>query len=393
VVPRLDSPKAFAAVLQLFLFNGLVVGVYAGSLPTLKVRHGMLDWQLSVLFIVVGVGSITAMQTCGRLSDRVGVRPVALAAMVPQVLAPVALALSPNYGALLASGFVLGLGNGGLDVTMNALAVHVEKARPKPVMSFFHGMWSVGNLGGAGLIVAVAWLSGWAATRTMVFSMAAIAVVGAAVAVSAWRITPQTAPVEHVAADGTKAPIPRAAYLLGLMAIAFGVGEGTGSDWSGVHVKEVAGVGPDVAALGVVAMAACMVLIRVCGDLLVTRFGRRAVVRFGGVCAVTGYLVVSLVSPLPLLLVGWALVGLGMGVVAPQVYGVAGHMAGGRGLAVVVTFGYATFLASPAVIGALVTAIGVQRTMLVPGALMLGLVALAGVLPKPEDDPALHHGS
>jgi MFS family permease len=73
-----------------------------------------------------------------------------------------------------------------------------------------------------------------------------------------------------------------------------------------------------------------MVLIRLLGDLLVARFGRRTVVRFGGLCAAIGYGTVTLVGGLPLLLVGWALVGLGVGMIAPQVDAVAGHIGGGR---------------------------------------------------------------
>ena len=139
------------------------------------------------------------------------------------------------------------------------------------------------------------------------------------------------------------------------MALAFGLSEGTATDWSALHVTEVAQVDSTTGSLGLVAVSGFMVLIRLLGDRLVARFGRRAVVRFGGICAAVGYGTVTLVSGLPLLLVGWALVGLGVGMIAPQVYAVAGHIGGGRVLAVVVTFGYAAFLAGPAVVGFLVT--------------------------------------
>lgn len=384
----LSSRGSFFSVVQLFWFNGFAMGAYAGSLATIQARAQLAPWQLSTMFVVTGIGAIAAMQTGGRLADRLGARPVALAAVVPQLLAPLAVAAAGGFEWLLPACLLFGLGNGGLDISMNALAIHVEKARPRPVMSFFHGMWSVGNLMGAGLTVATAFLTGWDPVATMTFVLVAAGAAGIAVLASALALTPQTPPVVHTTETGQKAPLPRMAYLLGLMAIAFGLGEGTATDWSGIHVKAVTGVDSSTAALGVTAMTACMVVIRILGDRLVARFGRRAVVRAGGVVAVAGYLTTALATPLPLVLVGWGLVGAGMAVVAPQVYSVAGHLAGGRGLAVVVTFGYATFLAAPAAVGAVVTAVGVQHTMFLPACLLVGLVVLARVLPRPEDDPA-----
>ena len=153
-------------------------------------------------------------------------------------------------------------------------------------------------------------------------------------------------------------------------------------------LRDVARVDPTTGALGLIAVSGFMVVIRLLGDRLVGRFGRRAVVRFGGACAALGYLAVTLVSSLPLLVLGWCLVGFGVGMIAPQVYAVAGHLGGGRVLAVVVTFGYAAFLAGPAVVGFLVSHLGLHHTMAVPAVLCAGIVGLAAIMPKSDDDLA-----
>ena len=198
------------------------------------------------------------------------------------------------------------------------------------------------------------------------------------------RITPEAAVVDHKV-DGVRTRIPRAAWMLGAMALAFGLSEGTAVDWSSLHVTDVARVDPTTGALGLVAVSGFMVVIRLLGDRLVARFGRRAVVRFGGTCAALGYLTVTLVSNLPLLIAGWALVGFGVGMIAPQVYAVAGHMGGGRVLAVVVTFGYAAFLIGPAVVGFLVDQLGIHHAMAVPAVLCAGIIALAATMPRTDD--------
>ena len=207
-----------------------------------------------------------------------------------------------------------------------------------------------------------------------------------AVLVVLLRITPQAAVVAHTV-DGVRTAIPRAAWLLGVMALGFGLSEGTAVDWSSLHVTDVAQVDTDTGSLGLVAVSGFMVLIRLLGDRLVTRFGRRAVVRFGGVIAALGYFTVTLVDSLPLLVVGWALVGFGVGMIAPQVYAVAGHLGGGRVLAVVVTFGYAAFLIGPAMVGFLVSQLGIQHAMVVPALLCAGIVALAATMPKQRRRP------
>ena len=63
---------------------------------------------------------------------------------------------STSLVALYVGAIALGIGNGAIDVAMNAIGVQVEKKRVRPIMSFFHGTWSIGNMLGALLLVLIA---------------------------------------------------------------------------------------------------------------------------------------------------------------------------------------------------------------------------------------------
>lgn len=374
----LSTRTSAGAVVNLFAYNGLVIGVYAASLAALRERLGLDTSWIAGLLVAAGVSAIAAMQVGGRLTDRIGARRIALTCLPLLFTGLLLFGFAGSIPMLLAGGVLLGLGNGGIDVAMNAIGVQVEATRPKPIMSFFHGMWSVGNFGGAALVLLASLV--WPATPVQAAVLTA-SVVGLVSTFVAVRFTPETAVVDHADTDGDRTPIPRWVYLLGLMAIAFGLGEGTAMDWSGLHVTEVAGIPAAQGSVAVTVVAGFMVAIRLLGDALVARFGRRAVVRFGGGCAAIGYFITALTTGLPVLLIGWALVGFGIGMIAPQVYAVAGHAGGGRGLAVVVTFGYATFLCGPAVIGFVASVVGLQHTMLLPAVLLAALPLLARVMP------------
>src|SRR5215204_3630343 len=339
---RLASTKSVIAVALLFAVNGLIIGGYGGALPSIRERLEIDATYIAIMLFTAGLAAIAAMQVGGRLSDSIGARQISLAGLPLLIAAAITFAFATTFPVAVVGAVLLGLGNGTMDVAMNAVGVQVEGARKRPIMSSFHALWSVGGFVGAGSVLLMATLlslTGAAIVMPLMLFLSALAVVAFVVA---YKITPTTALVQHKV-DGVRTRIPSIAWLLAIMALAFGLSEGTATDWSALHVTEVAQVDSTTGSLGIVAVSG-WVLIRLFGDRLVARFGRRAVVRSGGICAAIGYGTVTLVSGLPLLLVGWALVGLGVGMIAPQVYAVAGHIGGGRVLAVVVTFGYAAFL-------------------------------------------------
>ncbi len=373
------------AVTLLFLVNGMLLGGYAGALPSLRDKLGIDANSIAVLLFCAGAAAIASMQIGGRLADAIGARTVTLVALPLLIAGASVTALATTFQVALVGVVLIGLGNGSLDVAMNAIGVQVEAARRRPIMSFFHAMWSVGNFIGAATVLLLATalgMTGGSIVTPLLITLSVIATLALGVLI---KITPVAAVVEHKV-GGVRTAIPRAAWILGIMALGFGLSEGTATDWSAIHVTDVAQVDSTTGSLGLVAVSGSMVAIRLIGDRLVSRFGRRAVVRFGGACAAVGYLAVSFVTGLPLLLVGWALVGFGVGMIAPQVYAVAGHLGGGRVLAVVVTFGYAAFLMGPAVIGFLVDQVGIQRAMIVPALLCVAIVTLARTMPKQDAD-------
>lgn len=382
---RLARTQSVVAVALLFALNGLIIGGYGGALPSIRDRLDIGATQIAILLFIAGLAGIVAMQIAGRLCDAIGARQVALAGLPMLALAAVIFAFASSHPVAVAGAVLLGAGNGTIDVAMNAIGVQVESARKRPIMSTFHALWSVGGFVGAGSVIVMATaldLKSAAIVMPLLLVLAAVVFIGFVIAL---KITPPTAVIQH-SKDGVKTKIPSIAWLLAFMAVAFGLSEGTATDWSSLHVTEVAQVDSTTGSLGLVAVSGFMVLIRLLGDRLVARFGRRAVVRFGGVGAALGYATVTLVSQLPLLLIGWALVGLGVGMIAPQVYAVAGHIGGGRVLAVVVTFGYAAFLAGPAVIGFLVNHLGIHHAMAVPALLCVGIVGLAATMPRSDAD-------
>ena len=384
---RLAGTKSVVAVALLFAVNGLVFGGYAGVLPSIRERLDIDATSIAILLFSTGLAGIVSMQIGGRLTDSTGARRVALTGLLFLIAAMVTFAFATTFPVAIAGAVLLGLGNGAIDVAMNATGVQVEAARRRPIMSTFHALWSLGGFVGAGCVLLLATvldLTGAAIVLPLLLFVAAVAGVAFVVLL---RITPPTALVPH-SVDGVRLKIPPIAWVLAVMALAFGLAEGTATDWAALHVTEVARVDSTTGSLGLVAVSGFMVVIRLVGDRLVARFGRRAVVRFGGLCAAIGYGLVALVSGLPLLLVGWSLVGLGVGMIAPQVYAAAGHIGGGRVLAVVVTFGYAAFLAGPATVGFLVSRLGLHHTMAVPAVLCLGIVVLAAAMPKQDADLA-----
>src|SRR5689334_22925480 len=157
---RLARTKSAVAVTVLFAVNGMILGGYGGTLPSIRDRVGIDATHIAIMLFCGSLAGIASMQIGGRLADSIGARKVSLAALPLLIAAAVTFSLATSFPIAVLGAVFIGLGNGAMDVAMNALGVQVEAARRKPIMSSFHAFWSLGSFVGAGSVLITATLFG-----------------------------------------------------------------------------------------------------------------------------------------------------------------------------------------------------------------------------------------
>ncbi len=325
-----------------FAGNGVAFGAWAANIPRVREAAGLQDGTLGVVLLCVGLGAVCAMQVAGRYAGRVGTaRASTLAALLLMVALPIPAAMS-GTAALMASGVLLGLALGLLDVCMNAHAAWLERAWGRPVMSSFHAGWSVGQLAGAALAgAAAAW--GLGVGWGLVLPAGVVGLCGLAALLLPEAPYERPAPVRLAWPDRTIA-------VLGVLVACSFVIEGGTADWSGVYLRTVQGASPAVASVSIAVYAGAMIVMRLVGDGLVARFGPGLVVAGGGVVAGSGVVLAVLAPGVVPAVLGFALVGVGVANIVPVLFTAAGAR-GAAGVATVATAGYGAGLVAPPVIG------------------------------------------
>lgn len=356
-----------------FLVSGVAVAVWAPLVPFAKARAGLDEGGLGLLLLCLGMGSILAMPMAGALAARLGCRKVLVGAVALIGLMLPLLAWASTWWLLAGALFVFGAGAGALDCAMNLLAVAVERDSERPMMSGFHGLYSVGGLLGA---TAMSGLLSLGLVPLAACGVMLLLMVGCTVwAAPHWR-------QERAAgAHGPAFQLPRGGVLfIGLLCLACFLVEGAMLDWSAVFLADLRGMPAAQAGLGFALFSATMALGRLTGDAVIQRLGQRRAVLGGGLVAGAGLLLIVLVPHAGLALLGHALVGLGCANVVPVMFSLAGRhpdMPPSVSIPAITTLGYAGVLMGPALIGFVAHASSLQAAFMGLAVLMLGVAASA----------------
>lgn len=377
-----------------FAAQGFVYATLLTSLEGFKDRYGIDDGQITL--VVLGVCVMAALGTV--VADRIarsdgGSRVVLATGLAIIAVAVVVAAVAPDF-ALLAAGFgVYGVGLGLVDAGTNMQAVAIQREYGRSLLTGFYASWSAGGIVGAVLVaattgrtptdpVAVALLTG-----TLVAGLAAVLVLR-----SAWRGTVAVVrpdgvvkPDEALALPPATGPAPtvpwRAVLLLGLGVVAYYVADTAISTWSTIYLGDVLLATASFAPLGYAAYLVTTLGSRLAGDPLVRRWGRVTVLRVASVVGAAGLLLVVVAPGPEVALVGFAVAGAGLGVIAPLCFSAAGSLAPGHADAVVArlnVFNYVGAVLGGVLVGAIGSTSSLHYGFLVPIVLVVAVAVLAG---------------
>jgi MFS family permease len=337
------------AVAALFFVQGAVFANWVARIPAVQQKLELSNGELGGVLLGMAIGAVVTMPATGWLLARFDSRLVTTIAVLGYCMVLPLLALAPNLPLLEISLVLFGTFNGATDVSINAQGIDVEQRYRRPIMSSFHGMFSVGGMTCAAGSSILAYLG----VDPVPHLLGAGILLGIVVILASnWLLS---AGLETDSHEEPVFALPTGALLgLGVVAFCGLLGEGAMADWSAIYLQKTLKTGPGLAASGYAVFSVMMAVGRFMGDWLTQHLGPVWMIRLGGIVASTG-LGLSLVISQPITtLIGFACVGIGLASIVPIVLSAAGLTPGiapGIALAAVTTAGYFGFLCGPPLIG------------------------------------------
>ncbi|MDR7332567.1 MFS transporter [Roseateles asaccharophilus] len=359
---------AFALRTQFFVM-GLLFATWGVHVPTVKAHYGLGEQGVALAMLISGVGALTALAHAGRIVGRHGPRVIAAVMGTASCAAIAVLIATPYYAGLAVAMLVFGACGSLFDVSLSSEASEIERLTGKPLMSGFHGMFSLGGMAGAGFGSLVPAM-GLSAQGHLLLATGASA---AAVLMASRFMLP--VPDKAAAAEHHPLSLPRGPLLLlGVLAAMGLIAEGAIYDWSVLFMKQDRASDASTAALAYASFSGAMAAGRFGGDWVRARMQPRRLMRASGVLAAGGMALVLAVNSPWVSLLGYALVGLGLSNVVPVLFSAASQLPGvapAHGIAAVAGVGYAGMMAGPPLIGLIA-----QHSSLTMGLLVVVVFAI-----------------
>jgi len=309
----------------------------------------------------------------GKLVAHYGTRTIMLTTAIIASVALILTGLAASAGQLMAALFLVGAARTTFNLSLNTGAVELQKQYNRPILSSFHGIWSLACFVGAafGTLMIIRGLG-----PLTHFSIVAVLVSAFAVLLAGR--------VKEERQGNLQRPFfvkpDRYLFLLRLIGLCAMLCEGAMFDWSVNYFEKVVKVKRSLVTIGYTAFISAMALGRFLGDGLIARLGVYRMLRVNSALIALGFALAGLFPFLLPAALGFLLIGLGDSILVPMIYMLASQskkMPANYALQAVTLIGYTGFLIGPLFIGNVSQIWGMSSAFLCLSGVSLLIVALS----------------
>ncbi|EJD6477717.1 MULTISPECIES: MFS transporter [Providencia] len=358
------SPAKWSTRIAFFI-AGFSLSCWAPLVPYAQQRIHADSAMLGTILLCLGLGAVIGMPTAGSLAGKVGSKKIIIAGVCGLFIALPLLASVSTPVTLGLTLLLFGASIGATDVAANIHGTEVQNIAGTPLMSGFHGFYSIGGLAGASFITLLI-VSGLD-IRIAASTGALLVLISIFLTAKGFLSTLSTETLPLFV-------VPKGKVIgIGVLAMVIFLAEGAMLDWGAIFLIQVKNVSEGFAGTGYVVFAIAMALSRFIGDRVVTIMGEKAMILCGVLFTAVGIFLMTVFSSFEWVLAAMALAGLAAGNVVPVLFSLAGRqksMPATLAISAASILGYLGVLMGPALIGYAAHFIGLTATFISLGVIV-----------------------
>ena len=344
------SKFKYFSVAWIFASLNFIIGTWVLYIPHVKEKLQLNDSEIGVALFCFALGILLFLPLVPFVTKKIGLGRYSLIGIILFASSFIFPLLAPTYILLCISLFVAGIFVGSTDVAINALVSCIEKEDAQNFMSAAHGFFSLGGAIGATLgtfLLAVFTKPAY----HMLFIVLFVIITNITLAKNYYKIVEETVSKEKKEYNfNALKPL----FIIAFIAFVIMSSEGAIEHWSGLYLKEVVGISQkSYIGYGFVFFSVMMTVGRFFADKISAKIGSLKIIFFGSIIASVGYACI-LVGVFKITLLGFGIVGLGLSVIIPELFRVAGKTPGVKasiGISFVSGIGFIGFLLGPVLLG------------------------------------------
>lgn len=352
-----------------FILSGLMVATWSSRIPEVQQKLALPNAAWGTVLFALPLGMVSGLFVASWLSARFGLQKIIVGSVLSCALLLALAGMSASRIGLMMVLYGTGFSRTVLNISMNTRAVEVQKLYTRPIISSFHGLWSLACFAAAAIGTFMIVIQAKPAIHFIAMSVFCLVVL--------ILIRRNPFGKDHLV-PGKKSFFIRPdkyLFLLGGMAFSAMLCENILFDWSVNYFEKEVNPGKAMVTAGYTSFILAMTLGRLAGDHIVARFGSLRILAINGFLITGGFLMAAVFPFLAPAALGFLLVGIGDSVVVPVVYTLAARskkMLPGYAISSVTLIGYAGFLIAPLFMGSISDLFGMQWAMGIVG--LMGLV-------------------